>query len=320
MQRFTPKHIEDVNEVLHGVGLNVYGQQLEAATDLGAELLANQIQGGRVKFLTVHFETRVHFLGDIMPGHTPFAVMSSGDSTYHGDNTRGHEICGFGHKVRNSTDVHWVGTMSLIYVPTMLMRHHLECCGADRALERMQRFNAVPLDLSTQREFLRMQRMGLQGQIQCDEQILDMLHHMLNGPIDRSDPVVPNIDFDLASLQAVVKAVRANAKERKKPLQMPELLSLDGITVGQTKLNKLFKDNLYGSTAVRYQKLCRMQELYLSLADGEFSDVKDAIKAHRFNSNKIYKEFYDFFGVSPSDLLPSRVSDDTVAPLFGAVA
>lgn len=320
MQRFTPKHIEDVNEVLHGVGLNVYGQQLEAAPKLGAELIANQTPGGQIKFLTLHFETRVHFMGDVMPGHIPFAVMRTGNSTYHGNDSQGHDLCGFGNKVRKTTDVHWVGTMDVLYVPTMLMRYHLECCGAERALERMERFNAVAFGPGMQQEFLRMQQMGLKGQIQCDEQIMDMLHHMLNGPIDPTDPTTTDLDFDLLSLQTVVKAVRSNAKGRKAPLQMPDLLSLDGITVGETKLKKLFKDNLYGSTAVRYQKLCRMQELYLSLVNGEFATVEGAIKAHRFNSNKIYKEFYDFFGISPSDLLPSRVSDDTVPPLFGAVA
>ena len=307
MQRFTPQHIEEANEVLQGVGLNVAGQQIEAGGDLGAQLSANQVAGGHIKFLSLHMERRVHFIGDAMPGHVPFAVMRRGDSFYHGQASFGHDLCGFCSRVRTNTDVHWVGTMEIIYVPNLQLHYYLEQCGAHAALERIQRFNNRPF-FSTKnsldkREFLRMHRLGLEGKIDCDEQIMDMLLIILNDPLGINNPDFEVVDFDRSTVQAVIAAIRDNSRQRKKPLQLIDLLGLEAVTVQDTKLKKLMKGHLHGLSALNYQKFCRMQELYLSLQAGEFATVKEAIAAHRFRGFSIYADFANFYGRTPAEVL-----------------
>ena len=309
MQRFTLKHIEEANEVLHGIGLNVAGQQIEAGGRLGAQLSANQVAGGHIKFLSLHFDRRVHFIGDAMPGYVPFAVMRSGDSYYHGAASFGNDLCGFCNRVRSNTDVHWVGTMEIIYVPNLQIHYYFEQCGAHRALERMERFNNRPFfstaDSVAKKEYLRMHRLGLQGKIECDEQIMDMLLIIMNDQQGLNNPEFESMDFDRATVQAVVQAIRENSRERKKPLQLIDLLGLDAVTVQDTKLKKLMKANLHGLNALNYQKFCRLQELYLSLRAGEFGTVKEAIAAHRFRGFSIYGDFANFFGATPAEVLES---------------
>ena len=173
--------IEQANEGFAALGLQVGGVQLEGGSRLNG--LVQAAQCGVVVFMRTSFDQRVHFTGQPMAGMAPFAVMSAGESWYHGDTSTGSDLCGFGDHCSSNTDTHWVGCMNVIYVPRDLLRFNLQQCGAVRAQQRLMSCNNVAFTGTDHGEFLRMHSKGLAGAISRESQVIDMLTLMLDAPV-----------------------------------------------------------------------------------------------------------------------------------------
>ena len=295
--RLEPASIEECNEAFDSLGLKVFGVQLEDSRPLKPVLAATQV--GSCLVTSFSFQQRVHFTGSPRAGFTPFAVMASGDSWYHGEESFGRDLCGFGTHRRGSTDAHWVGEMAIVYVPAQLFEHQLEQCNFERALSRLRAGdNNVDFAPGGREEFLRMHRLALSGELQEGEQLMDMLALMLNAPFRAGRPEIN--EQDRRVVEAMVQGCR-NAANLRKPLSLTQMLALPGVDVGRTKLNSICKQHLHGLTGKEYMKRCRMACVNASLVRREFETVEEARTAHRFNGKgDFFGDYFRQFGEMPA--------------------
>ena len=289
--------IEQANEGFAALGLKVGGVQLEGGSRLSGLVQANRC--GAVVFMSTNFDQRVHFTGQPMAGMTPFAVMSTGDSWYHGDTSTGSDLCGFGDNVRSTTDTHFVGRMDLIYVPSDLLRFNLQQCGAKRAQQRLMVCNNVAFPSADRREYLRMHSKGLAGEISRESQVIDMLTLMLNAPVP-FEPVRESAE-DLASLRAFVEGCRRHAKDG--PASLSDIVGWEGVYLGKTQLNKLCQQR-YGLPTKDYFKRWRLEETRCALIKAEVESIDEVRRIYGFNSrNQFASDYLAVMGEKPSDTL-----------------
>ena len=289
--------IEQANEGFAALGLQVGGVQLEGGSRLNG--LVQAAQCGVVVFMRTSFDQRVHFTGQPMAGMAPFAVMSAGESWYHGDTSTGSDLCGFGDHCSSNTDTHWVGCMNVIYVPRDLLRFNLQQCGAVRAQQRLMACNNVAFTGADRSEYLRMHSKGLAGEISRESQVIDMLTLMLDAPVPFE--LVRESAEDLASLRAFVEGCRRHAKDG--PASLSDIVGWEGVYLGKTQLNKLCQQR-YGLPTKDYFKRWRLEEARCALAKAEVESIDEVRRIYGFGSrNQFAADYLAVMGEKPSETL-----------------
>jgi len=299
MLQLQASYLEECNEFLLQMRLDVRGVQQDQGPLKGL-LQANQL--GSAVFLRMAFDRRVHFAGTRIPGMVPCAVMSTGDSWYHGATSSGEDLCGF-NNTRTDTDVHWIGEMNVMYVPHGLLHFALEQCRSQQGLQRLAQSDSVPLNRAGQADFKRLFNKGLAGELTSDQQILNFLTLCLMGSAPLSS--LPPIDQDFHHF---VMACRHNSKAGA--LSIGEICQSAHELYGAATLNKarLYRNKAfeaqYQLNPSAYFMRFRLEEARCALIRAEVPSVSEVRRIYRFkNKQQFQADFLAAFGETPLAVL-----------------
>ena len=298
MLQLQANYLEECNEFLAQLRIDVRGAQLDSGILSGA-LQANQCDSA--VFLRMAFDRRVHFAGGRMPGMVPCALMTSGDSWYHGNTSEGFDLCGFNTTLKD-TDVHWVGEMSVMYIPEHLLRYELERSGNPKGLEQLVYANAITLDQAQRRAFARLFYRGISGTLQSDQQILNYLTLCLSSADTLRHLPEVNQDF-----HHFVMACRHHSKDGAMSvgaiIESANQLYDAGLTKPVLYRNKRFEAD-YKLNPGDYFKRFRLEEVRCALIRAEVPSIDEARRIYRFSNKKQFNlDFEAAFGESARNVL-----------------